>query len=67
MAFFKRSLSFEFQGGFHFSPLPYVVFFGQPMLFHSQIIERITLLVTYEDRETVFRLQIMKQIPRVIN
>lgn len=54
MAFSKRKESSEFQlGGFTFAPLPSVVFLGQLMLFNSQIIERIALLVNYEDQEEI--------------
>ncbi|KAG2231221.1 hypothetical protein INT48_001223 [Thamnidium elegans] len=54
MAFSKRKASSEFQlGAFTFAPLPSVVFLGQLMLFHSQIIERIALLINYEDQEEI--------------
>ncbi|GAA5798583.1 hypothetical protein HPULCUR_003988 [Helicostylum pulchrum] len=54
MAFSKRKESSEFQlGAYDFAPLPSVVFLGQLMLFNSQIIERIALLVNYEDQEEI--------------
>ncbi|KAI9354412.1 nucleoporin Nup186/Nup192/Nup205 [Pilaira anomala] len=54
MAFSKKNASSEFElGGFTFAPLPSVVFLGQLLLFRSEIIERIALLVNYEDQEEI--------------
>lgn len=54
VGFSKRKASSEFQlGGYNFAPLPSVVPLGQLILFQSNILERIGLLVNYEEQEEI--------------
>lgn len=54
IGFSKRNASSEFQlGDYTFAPLPSVVPLGQLMLFNSHILERIALLINYEDQEEI--------------
>ncbi|KAI7906401.1 nucleoporin Nup186/Nup192/Nup205 [Cokeromyces recurvatus] len=54
VGFSKKKTSSEFQlGEYVFDPLPSVVPLGQLILFHSNILKRIALLVNYEDQEEV--------------
>ncbi|KAG2214103.1 hypothetical protein INT46_011905 [Mucor plumbeus] len=52
--FAKKKASSEFQlGKYTFAHLPSVVSMGQLILFHTQILNRISLLVNYEDQEEI--------------
>ncbi|CAO3653036.1 unnamed protein product [Mucor hiemalis] len=54
VGFSKRNTSSEFQlGGYNFAPLPSVVSLGQLILFHHNILERIGLLLNYEEQEEI--------------
>ncbi|KAG2192756.1 hypothetical protein INT47_008407, partial [Mucor saturninus] len=54
IGFSKRNASSEFQlGDYTFAPLPSVVPLGQLMLFNSEVLERIALLINYGDQEEI--------------